>query len=294
MIPVALVAVAIGGAGGLLAYARRYVARSIEREYAERFPADAEGIAEGARGFALAGTNGCGLLLLHGSGDSPQSLRYLGDRLNASGYTVHAPLLAGHGRTPAAFAAATAAAYHASAVDALEQLRQTHGRVILIGQSMGGALAVRIASETPGVRALVLLAPYLLPPRDVRRAAGVAWLWKWPVPYVRAGGDASIHDPVARSESRSYGSFSGGALAALLATADAGRRALATLTLPTLVIHSETDNRIPRASAEDALRSLRAPSEQHWITGCGHVLTVDYCKDEVADIVLSFLSRHAD
>lgn len=292
MIPVAMAA--IGGAVAALAYARRHLARTIEREYAERFPVDADGIADGARGFVLAGTSGCGLLLLHGSGDTPQSLRYLGGRLNASGYTVHAPLLAGHGRTPGAFATATAAAYHASAVEALEQLRQTHARVILIGQSMGGALAATIASETPGLRALVLLAPYLVPPREVRRAVGIAWLWKWPVPYVRGGGDASIHDPVARGESRSYGSFSGGALAALLATADAGRRALATLTLPTLVIHSENDNRIPRASAEEALRSLRAPSEQHWVTGCGHVLTVDYCKDEVANIVLSFLARHAD
>lgn len=291
MIPVAMAA--IGGAAAALAYAR-HLARTIEREYAERFPVDADGIVDGARGFVLAGTNGCGLLLLHGSGDTPQSLRYLADRLNASGYTVHAPLLAGHGRTPAAFAAATAAAYHASAVEALEQLRQTHARVMLIGQSMGGALAATIASETTAVRALVLLAPYLVPPGEVRRAVGIAWLWKWPVPYVRGGGDASIHDPVARVESRSYGSFSAGALAALLSTADAGRRAIAMLTVPTLVIHSENDNRIPRASAEEALRSLRAPSEQHWVTGCGHVLTVDYCKDEIADRVLSFLARHAD
>lgn len=291
MIPVVLAAVAGAAA---LAFARRHSARAIEREYAERFPADADGIAAGAHGFALAGSNGCGLLLLHGSGDTPQSLRYLAERLHARGYTVDVPLLAGHGRSPAAFAGATAADYRATAVEALARLQRTHSRVVVVGQSMGGALAATLASETDGVRALVLLAPYLVPPPDVRRAVDVAWLWKWPVPYVRGGGDASIHDPVARGESRSYGSFSGGALTALLTTADAGRTALASLTLPTLVVHSENDNRIPRASAEEALRLLRAPNEQHWVTGCGHVVTVDYCKDTVADIVLAFLARHAD
>jgi esterase/lipase len=39
---------------------------------------------------------------------------------------------------------------------------------------------------------------------------------------------------------------------------------------------------------------LRAPVEEHWVTGCGHVLTMDYCKDAVAALVLTFLARHAD
>ena len=64
---------------------RRRVARIIEGEYATRFPPGADGIADGAGGFTLTGVNGRGLLLLHGSGDTPQSLRYLADRLHAAG-----------------------------------------------------------------------------------------------------------------------------------------------------------------------------------------------------------------
>jgi hypothetical protein len=28
------------------------------------------------------------------------------------------------------------------------------------------------------------------------------------------------------------------------------------------------------------------------VDGCGHVITVDYCRDAVADITLDFLARH--
>ena len=52
--------------------------------------------------------------------------------------------------------------------------------------------------------------------------------------------------------------------------------------------------RIPLALAETATASLAGPTERRWVTGCGHVITVDYCRDVVANLVLDFLTRHAD
>ena len=291
MIALWLLAPLAGLAAGALN--RRRVIRVFEREYADRFPPDVRGIAAGAEGFVLQGTNGKGLLLLHGSGDSPQSLRYLGERLNTSGFTVHVPLLPGHGRSPRAFAVASAHDYLEAARRELDELRDLHEWVGIVGLSMGGALAAAVARGAPDVRVLILLAPYLIPPSDVRWAHRIAWLWRWEIPYLRGCGEESIHDAEARALSRAYGSFSAGAVEALMATAEAGRRALSELTLPTLVVNSAQDNRIPRALAEDALKELRAPTEQHWVTGCGHVITMDYCKSDVAALVLSFLARHA-
>lgn len=272
---------------------RRRVTRTIEDEYAARFPADREGVAEGAQGFELTGTTGRALLLLHGSGDTPQSLRYLGERLHDAGYSVSAPLLPGHGRSPRAFAIATDADYYEATRDALTQLRASNTSVGLVGLSMGGALAARLAVEVPEVRVLVLLAPYLTPPPGVRLVRDTAMLWGLAAPYLRGRGEASVHDSSAQAMSRAYGSFSAGALEALIATAREGLRALPYVTQPTLVINSEQDNRIPRTLALSALEKVRAPMEQHWVNGCGHVITVDYCKDTVADLVLAFLARHA-
>ena len=291
MIPIVLGVVALAVVAA--AAGRRGIVRTIEREYADRFPPDEQGIAEGAGGFTLAGTNGCRLLLLHGSGDTPQSLRHLASRLNAAGYGVQALLLPGHGRSPRAFAEATADEYLEAVRRALEEFAASPGWIGVIGLSMGGALAAQVTAENARVGALVLLAPYVIPPRGVRVVRGLSWLWSPLAPYLRGRGEASVHDPVARDDSRAYGSFSAGALDALVATAGTGFRALPRVTVPTLVVNSEQDNRIPRALAQAALDTIKAPVEQHWLGGCGHVITVDYCKDAVADLVLAFLARHA-
>lgn len=269
------------------------MSRAIEAEYAARFPSNSDGVAEGAQGFRLEGSNGRSLLLLHGSGDTPQSLRYLGERLHTAGYTVFAPLLPGHGRSPRAFATATADDYHRAARQALAEMHASSRWVGVVGLSMGGAIATRLAAEDSSVRVVALLAPYLAPPADVRLVRATAPLWGFPAPYLRGRGESSVHDKQADSLSRAYGTFSPGALTALAQTAREGLRALPDVTQPTLVINSEQDNRIPRKLALSALGRIRAPLEEHWVSGCGHVITVDYCKDAVADLVVAFLARHA-
>ena len=281
-------------AAGAGAAWRAMASRRVEREYAARNVPRPDGVVDGAAAFTLAGTNGRALLLLHGSGDSPQTLRYLGERLNAAGYTVYAPLLPGHGRSPREFARVRASGYMAEARSALDLLRARHGWIGVAGLSMGGALAAQVAAEAADVRVLMLLAPYLAGTPQVAWAARTAPLWGLVQPYLHARGEESVHDPVARTESYAYGIVAPNALRALLETAARGRAALEHIAVPTLVIHSRADNRIPESVANETTATLRAPTERHWVTGCGHIITVDYCKDVVANLVLAFLARHAD
>jgi len=282
-------------AGAVAGVLRVRAARRRERAYAEFRPPGADGIVPGAEGFTREGSTGRALLMLHGFGDTPQTLGYLATRLHAAGFTVHAPLLPGHGRGLRDFAAASADDYAAAARDALAELRARAPWVGVIGLSMGGAIAARLAAESRDVRVLALLAPYLTPPRTVALVGHTAPLWSAAVPYLGGrGGDASVQDPVARAASFAYGVFPPRAVRALCATAAAGRRALPSITVPTLVVNSREDNRIPHAMAESATASLAGPTERHWVTGCGHVITVDYCRDVVANLVLDFLTRHAD
>ena len=281
------------GAG--VAVLRVRAARRTERAYANVRPPGADGVVAGAEGFTLEGSTGRALLLLHGFGDTPQTLRYLGGRLHAAGFTVRAPLLPGHGRGLRDFATAGAEDYASAARDELAQLRARASWVGVIGLSMGGAIAAKLAADSEDVRVLALLAPYLTPPRAVALVARTASLLSVAVPYLGGrGGESSVHDPVARAESFAYGMFPPRAVRALCSTAAAGRRALPSISVPTLVVNSRDDNRIPLALAETATASLAGPTERRWVTGCGHVITVDYCRDVVADMVLDFLARHAD
>jgi carboxylesterase len=287
---VPLLLTAVVGAGVL----RFQAARRAERAYAARRPPASDGVVPGAEGFFLEGATGRSLLLLHGFGDTPQTLRYLGERLHAAGFTVDAPLLPGHGRGLRDFAAASADDYLRHARERLTRLREQSRWVGVIGLSMGGALAARLAAEEREVRVLALLAPYLTPPPPVALVGRMAPLCAMAVPYLGGrAGDQSVHDPVARAASFAYGMFPPRALRALCATAAAGRRALPSIAVPTLVVHSREDNRIPSAVAETATSALAGPTERQWVTGCGHVITVDYCRDAVASLVLDFLARHA-
>jgi len=274
---------------------RSLTARRVEGAYRAAHPLGESGVVIGAEPFTLQGSTRRALLLLHGSGDTPQTLRYLGERLNAAGYTVHAALLPGHGRSPRAFTRVSAAAYLTAAREALGTLRARSPWVGIVGLSMGGALAAQLAADEPDVRALVLLAPYLTPPAGVRWAARLAPAWGIVQPQLAGRGGRSVHDPVARGASHAYGTFPPRALQALMETAAAGRTALPRLEVPTLIINSREDNRIPAALAERASTAVRAPVvERHWVDGCGHVITVDYCREQVADLVLDFLARRAD
>ena len=278
-------------AAGAFAWWHRRAVQAADHVFAARCPAAADGVALGAEPIWLIGTSSRAVLLLHGSGDTPQSLRYLADRLHGAGYSVHVPLLPGHGRSPGAFRQVSAHAYLAAARAAFDESRASSVWVGVAGLSMGGALAVQLAAEVPDVPALVLLAPYLIPPATVRRGAALSWIWGLVVPFVAGRGERSMHDAEAAAAGLAYGIFPPRAVRALVTTAAHALHALPRVTAPTLVINSEQDNRIPAALAIEALRTLRAPSERHWVSGCGHVITADYCKSAVADLVLTFLAR---
>jgi esterase/lipase len=127
----------------------------------------------------------------------------------------------------------------------------------------------------------------------VRRISAAAPVWGLVTPYLLGRGESSVFDESASLESRAYGTFSPGALRALTETAARGLAAIPSLKLPVMVVNSERDNRIPRESAEQALRAFRVSPETHWVSGCGHVITIDYCKERVAELVTTFLAAHA-
>src|SRR5688500_13670913 len=103
----------------LLAALGALAARSAVRRHRRRLDVrnglGPDGIVGGAGPLALEGGGDRAALLLHGFGDTPQSLGFLAGWLQARGWTVHAPLLPGHGRTLRAFTQSGAAAWVAHA-----------------------------------------------------------------------------------------------------------------------------------------------------------------------------------
>lgn len=273
---------------------RAAIGARFEQADEARRPRDAQGIVRGAEPFLLRGTNDRAVLVLHGFNDTPQSMRHLAMRLNDDGYTVDVPRLPGHGGSLAELARDGHAVNWRRAVrEAYDALRRTHSVVHLCGQSMGGALATLEAHDHAEVRALVLLAPYLGMPFDMRWQTYAAALLAPFTPYHRSkGAERSIHDPAARAKALGPGIVTPGALAGLRTVALAAHDALPTLTVPTLYLQSREDNRIAAADAERYFARIgSAIKEQQWLTGCGHIISADYCRDTVADAAIAWFRR---
>jgi carboxylesterase len=288
-------AAALGAAAAGGRWWRRHHARRAEREAAARLPLGEDGLIEGAAPIVLERDGGPAVLLLHGAGDTPASMRYLATALHEAGYAVHVPLLPGHGRTIRHYTAVTADDLFAAAQDALKALRGGHRSVAVAGLSMGGALAARLAASDAGagLAAAVLLAPYLTPPRYVRAAAFCARGWGLVREYVTTMDPRSIHDPVERERALGYGVMTPAALRALVATADAAFAALPHVMVPTLMVHSRHDNRVPEAPARRAFARIGATDKRLlWRDVGGHILPVDHGRDEVFAAVIDWLGAH--
>ncbi len=264
-----------------------------EREVAARLKVGPDGIVAGASSFTLPGDPRRAVLLLHGFGDTPQTLAYLANHLNTAGWTVRAPLLPGHGRLLRELVKGRAGAWIACAREELAALRTAHEHVTLVGLSMGGAIAAIIAAETPSPPAIVLLAPYLSMPRRIRLAAATYQIWAPLVPYVSGRGEASVRDERERKRSLSPGVTTGRLLRELHKITLRAQDALPRIVSPTLVIHSREDNRIPAEVAARNFERLGAPVRRLvWREKTGHVITVDFGREEVFTLVDEWLSAH--
>jgi carboxylesterase len=278
--------------GALAIAARAAYPVLIERRFTRRRPVDRDGIVVGAKPIELARTNAPGVLVLHGGGDTPQIVRALSEHLHQNGYSVHAPLLSGHGRAISAWAEVSAATWHEDVVRAFEAMRTTHDRVSVVGLSMGGALAVTLAAEREDLSALVLLAPYVEMPQPLQRLARSQLLWGWMLPYFSSFGEASVRDPDAAAKTLGYGMFTPAALRALYEVMERASRDLSRVVAPTLIVQSRDDNRLPPASATRALDRLGAREKKlEWVEGAGHVITVDYGRERVFALVESWLEE---
>jgi carboxylesterase len=158
---------------------------------------------------------------------------------------------------------------------------------------MGGALAVLLGAENRDIPALVLIAPYLGMPRQIRLAAATHWLWGRLAGEINARSPRSIHDPIEREKNLAYGAVTGRALFELSKVVERAREALGGVTAPTLIIQSREDPRISPSVAEFALKKLGTKTKQLvWTEGAGHIITVDYGRERVFSEVESWLRLH--
>ena len=174
------------------------------------------------------------------------------------------------------------------------------GPVDVIGYSMGGILALKLAHEYPElVSSLVLMALPLRLPSWQERGLGFlsrnlpesilnSRLLSWP----KIGGlDISntklVHD-VPRMRAMPIG-----AAASLVEMSKSVLKILEEVRQPTLLMHSTNDRVVPFESSLELMRRLGSrPLEYQWLSKSRHALCQDVEKELVFEAVTKFISRH--
>lgn len=98
------------------------------------------------------------ILLLHSFTSNANEMRKLAASLHKKGYTCYAPNLAGHGFGPERLFAATMEDIFRSAEEAVKTLiLRGMKHIYLIGQSLGGVLAIHLAERFEECKALAII-----------------------------------------------------------------------------------------------------------------------------------------
>lgn len=230
-----------------------------------------------------------GVLMLHGLTGSPSELRPVAEALHTQGWTVSAPLLAGHGTIPADLNKTRWQDWLATAESAFADLQQKCDVVFVAGQSMGGLLALNLAmrhdSEIAGT---VVYAPAVILRDKTCRLAPIA---KYFVKETPKGPDDFL-DKQAMARLWSYAVNPVPAVHELLKLIGQTKRILPQVTCPLLILHSIRDQIIDSASAQFVYKGTGSTDKQIFmLDNSGHVITLDVQWEIVADRTKMFIHQ---
>jgi carboxylesterase len=236
------------------------------------------------------GRSGC--LVIHGFTASPQEVYDLGRHLAADGHTVLGPRLFGHATDIRHMRRARWRDWLFSVQDGYHMLRSQVERIYLVGLSLGGSLALILASQEEVDGVVAMSTPFELP---------IAGALRWLHPILRpvslilpqvAKGPLSFQNQTANQERVDYRARPLRAVVEVEAAFLHMQQCLPAVSAPTLLMHSRTDDFVPPASMEKIFAALgSSEKEMHWIDESDHVVTVDLAWEEVFDAASAFITH---
>ncbi|HZF83588.1 MAG TPA: alpha/beta fold hydrolase [Burkholderiaceae bacterium] len=248
-----------------------------------------ETVQSNAAPFFLKGGD-IGVVVCHGFTGSPQSMRYLGERLHAAGLTVIGPRLKGHGEAPAALATATAADWIASVDDAIQTLRAHCSQIFMLGQSMGGTLTLYTAAmHRDLLRGVITINAAV----RLSRPDMAAMAFDRSLPETVPGVGSDIKDRTVSEVA--YPVVPVVAFRQLYALIGVTHDLLPRVQCPTLVITARDDHVVDPANGPLIAGKVGARRvEMAWLDNSYHIASMDHDKDLIVQLADRFIRSVAE
>ena len=258
--------------------------------------------------FFHEGDNGKGVMLIHGLTGVPAEMKLVARALNRKGYTVYAPLLAGHGVDAATLIKTHWQDWLESVLNAGEYLRTHVNTMYSAGICVGGKLGMLAAKEQPGLFDATAIYSTCFRYDGWNVPQHYKWLshlplWTAKIPVfkdIRFAETPSIgiKDERLRKAMQRLSTegviddFPVPSLKEMLALSKEMKKRLPTLTTPSLILHAREDDLSHPRNAEYLAKNIGAPHELHYLDDSYHMIHVDREYEKVADLTAAFFEKN--
>lgn len=240
------------------------------------------------------GTNKAAVLLIHGFTATPDAMRPLANDLHEEGFTVFAPLLAGHGTTPEQLKETSWRDWYNSTQIAFKELQKKYKKIFVGGLSLGALLSLKLALENPEeIRAICCMATPLSLGRLARTAIPIIentplqLLWKYQKKY-----DIDMKDQSMKKAYWNYNRMPLSCVHSLMELQSHIKKRLSEIKHPLIAFHSRHDKTAPYHSMFDLAEAVSSEvCETITLENSYHILTLDFDRHLMARKISQFYKR---
>ncbi|CAG0982913.1 Thermostable monoacylglycerol lipase [Myxococcaceae bacterium] len=229
------------------------------------------------------------VLCLHGLTGTPYEVRPLAEAFAARGMRAFGPALPGHAATVDELAKIGSwTVWSDAARAATAELADRHERVFAAGLSMGGLLALLLASER-AVDALVVVG---VPLRLAAPIPQLVAILEFVAPMLAKSGGSDIQDEAARRRHPSYDAMPLASVHELTKLQRVVRGRLRQVVAPILVAHGARDRTADPADARRIHAGVSSREREILeLDASGHVVPVDHDGPRLAEAAAAFLAK---
>lgn len=227
-----------------------------------------------------------GILMLHGLTATPNDFKYFADEFAVQKYTVSAPLLRGHGTSVEDLQKTQWYDWFTDTKNAYSKLKKKCEKVIVIGQSVGGSLALHLASHYQ-VDGLVLLAPGMF---FKTKATFIIPMLAKIKKYLDKHDGPDIKNEVSRKKALSYAQMPTQSIEQTVMLFKHLKQDLAEVNCPTLIFHSVYDHVIDYKSSQYIYDKISSKKKRLIsLNNSYHLLSLDNEKNIILKEISSFI-----